>query len=53
MASMCNTFCRCSNYVRSGDVSRPDRLLCRWNQACLLQAASILEQLAPKDVNKH
>ncbi len=26
--SECSTTCRCSNYVRTGDVSRPDGLLC-------------------------
>ncbi len=48
MLSMCNTFCRCSNYVRSGQVSHPDRLLCRWNQKCLLETARVMEQLAPE-----
>ena len=41
----CNTFCRCSNYVRTGDVSMPDRLLCLWNQACLRETASVLRGL--------
>ncbi len=30
----CSTTCRCSNYVRTGDVGRPDGLLCLWDQAC-------------------
>jgi uncharacterized protein len=48
-AAMCNTDCRCSNYVRTGDVRRPDGLLCAWNQACLEQTARALAQLAPVD----
>lgn len=47
MLSMCNTMCRCSNYVRSGDTRRPDRLLCRWNQRCLTETARVLKQMAP------
>ena len=47
MEGMCNTLCRCSNYTRTGDTRRPDRLLCRWNQACLDNTARILKQLAP------
>jgi uncharacterized protein len=32
--SICTTTCRCSNYVRSGDPTKPDRLLCLLNQWC-------------------
>jgi uncharacterized protein len=39
---MCNTFCRCSNYVRTGDIRKPDSLLCTWNQACLAETARVL-----------
>jgi len=49
MQSMCSTICRCSNYVRTGDVRRPDRLLCAWNQACLIETARVLHELAPPD----
>ena len=48
MSSMCNTICRCANHVRTGDVSRPDRLLCAWNQACLNETAAMLADLAPE-----
>jgi uncharacterized protein len=48
VADMCNTDCRCSNYVRSGSVSRPDALLCRWNQACLNETARALRELAAR-----
>lgn len=40
--ALCNTFCRCSNYVRTGDTATPDRLLCLWNQACLRETANVL-----------
>jgi len=46
MLSMCNTICRCSNYVRTGDVTRPDWLLCAWNQACLTETAKVLNEIA-------
>lgn len=42
MDSMCNTWCRCSNYVRSGDPRRPDSLLCTLNQVCLAETARVL-----------
>jgi uncharacterized protein len=40
--SQCSTTCRCSNYVRTGDVGRPDGLLCLWDQACLRETARVL-----------
>lgn len=51
MLAMCNTFCRCSNYVRTGSVRRPDRLLCAWNQACLIETARVLRELSPTRVS--
>jgi uncharacterized protein len=44
MASDCDTDCRCSNYIRTGDVTRPDQLLCRFNQECLTQTARVLNE---------
>ncbi|HVT79159.1 MAG TPA: SPASM domain-containing protein, partial [Phycisphaerae bacterium] len=35
MNDLCNTSCRCSNFVRTGNVRTPDGLLCMFNQACL------------------
>ncbi len=32
--TMCSTTCRCSNYVRTGDVSKPDGLLCALDKIC-------------------
>jgi radical SAM protein with 4Fe4S-binding SPASM domain len=31
----CNTFCQCSNTIRTGDGQSPDLLLCTVNQLCL------------------
>lgn len=47
MQSDCNTICRCSNYVRTGDVTRPDGLLCTWNQACLNETAAVIGESMP------
>lgn len=51
MLAMCNTVCRCSNYVRTGDVTRPDWLLCAWNQACLTETARMLDAMAVPPVD--
>jgi len=40
----CNTTCRCSNYVRTGNVATPDGLLCALNQACLVETARALNE---------
>jgi uncharacterized protein len=40
MYDACNTACRCSNVVRTGDPATPDGLLCAWNEACLRAVAS-------------
>lgn len=47
MEGMCNTLCRCSNYARTGDIRRPDSLLCAWNQACLAETARVLAKVCP------
>lgn len=33
-AEACNTTCRCSNFIRTGEERTPDRLLCALNQYC-------------------
>jgi uncharacterized protein len=43
---MCNTTCRCANFVRSANVQRPDWLLCAWNQACLTATRDAMAKLA-------
>jgi uncharacterized protein len=50
MDTECNTTCRCSNFVRTGDVSRPDALLCKFNQACLVETAQALNGPVPLTV---
>ncbi len=43
IADFCSTICRCSNFVRTSDVSRPDGLLCRLNQAVFREVSRVLE----------
>jgi len=38
----CDTTCRCSNLVRTGDAARPDGLLCALNRACLREVAKVI-----------
>jgi len=40
--AFCDTTCRCSNLVRTGDASRPDGLLCALNKACLREVARVI-----------
>ena len=46
VADLCNTTCRCSNYVRTGDPTQPDRLLCALNRMCLDETANVLTEVA-------
>lgn len=50
ISGLCDTFCRCSNYARTGDVRRPDGLLCHLNRACVRETARVLRSLQPRDV---
>jgi len=44
---LCNTTnCRCSNYVRTGDVDRPDGLLCLLDQVCYRETVRVLQSRA-------
>ncbi|QDU74259.1 molybdenum cofactor biosynthesis protein A [Bremerella volcania] len=44
LKSLCSTkICRCSNYIRTGDVNRPDGLLCLLDQACYQETIRVLE----------
>jgi uncharacterized protein len=43
MEAICSTTCRCSNYVRTGRVDRPDGLLCRLEQACVREVGRVLK----------
>ena len=42
VADLCNTDCRCSNYVRTGDPARPDGLLCALNRSCMEATARVI-----------
>ena len=46
ISSICSTTCRCSNYVRTGNVGRPDGLLCLWDQCCVRETARVLNERA-------
>ena len=43
LATACDTDCRCSNFVRTGDVNRPDGLLCLLNKAAAEAVSRVLE----------
>lgn len=45
----CNTTCRCNNYVRTGDIRRPDALLCFLDRVCMRETARVLAAL-PRSV---
>jgi uncharacterized protein len=40
--SLCGTTCRCSNYVRTGKVEKPDGLLCLVEQLCMQETSRVL-----------
>jgi uncharacterized protein len=40
----CDTFCRCSNFIRTGDVNRPDALLCMLNKSTAQATAAVLSR---------
>ena len=52
LESGCSTFCRCSNYVRTGDPTQPDLLLCILNQRCLEQTAAAFQPLVTVQTGK-
>lgn len=45
LSGQCNTTCRCANYVRTGDIRRPDGLLCLLDRTCYRETARILGNL--------
>lgn len=47
LASACDTFCRCSNFIRTGDTNRPDGLLCILNKATARATLEVLAREAP------
>ncbi len=46
LADACDTDCRCSNFIRTGDVNRPDGLLCMLNKATAQATVQVLEEAA-------
>lgn len=40
----CSTSCRCSNFIRTGDVGRPDGLLCLLDKACYREALKTITE---------
>jgi len=44
--SSCATTCRCSNYIRTGDVSKPDGLLCLLDRLCYRETLRCLQLLS-------
>ncbi len=42
LESMCGTSCRCSNFIRTGDVTKPDGLLCWLETLCFRETARVL-----------
>jgi radical SAM protein with 4Fe4S-binding SPASM domain len=44
MTSLCDTTCRCSNYIRTGRVDRPDGLLCMVNQCCAQETQRVVRR---------
>jgi uncharacterized protein len=58
LAFACDTICRCSNFIRTGDVHRSDGLLCLLNKAAAVAAINVLkgdllkndyDQFSPKE----
>lgn len=47
LTAVCETYCRCSNYIRTGDVNRPDGLLCLLNRAT---TRAVVDVLAPQQL---
>jgi len=45
ISDQCNTTCRCSNYIRSGRIDRPDGLLCMLDSVCYSETARVLGML--------
>ncbi len=49
LQSSCSTLCRCSNYIRTGDVTRPDGLLCLRDRLCFRETLRVLRQQSHSD----
>lgn len=47
----CTTTCRCSNFVRTGDVRRPDGLLCRLDKCAFREAFKVISNPSKPNSN--
>jgi uncharacterized protein len=43
LQSICSTSCRCSNFVRTGDASKPDGLLCALDKICAREVTRVFQ----------
>jgi uncharacterized protein len=43
--AQCSTTCRCGNYIRTGDIRRPDGLLCLLDRTCYRETVRVLGEL--------
>ena len=46
MQNLCNTNCKCSNYIRTGKTQQPDLLLCMVNKLCTKETLKVLQSLS-------
>jgi uncharacterized protein len=44
LEQMCGTSCRCSNFIRTGDATTPDGLLCWLETTCFRETARVLNE---------
>jgi len=44
LEQMCGTTCRCSNFIRTGDATKPDGLLCWLETVCFRETARVLNE---------
>jgi uncharacterized protein len=51
--TQCNTTCRCTNYVRTGDVRRPDGLLCLLDRTLVRETARALDRLPMLEIQNN
>jgi uncharacterized protein len=51
--ALCSTTCRCSNYVRTGHIGRPDGLLCLFDQVCWRETAHMFADSRPIPCELH
>lgn len=50
LQSLCGTTCRCSNFIRTGNTTKPDGLLCWLETLCFRETARVLKHIAAEPV---